>query len=161
MRSDQANEVEKFAFSSEKQKKLQKKEAEAHLERLMRLEPVVLFLRTAPGPTQINAATPTPRKQRFGLGAAQAHPHLLSLVAPAGCSSAIVPDLPKLLGDFKKNQFTLLWRCFHNRSDGQPNTLTMILAQKGTSSGIHARGVGLLADVQSRPGSERFPVPAH
>jgi hypothetical protein len=58
---------------------------------------------------------------------------------PSGWDSAIVPDFPKLFGDFRKKQFTLLWRGsrdgfggkeFHSRCDGHPNTLTVILDTK-------------------------------
>jgi hypothetical protein len=59
-------------------------------------------------------------------------------------NSAIVPDFPELLGDFKQKRFTLLWRGsrdgfgagdFHIRCDGHPNTLTVILDTKGNIFG--------------------------
>jgi hypothetical protein len=58
------------------------------------------------------------------------------LPPPSGWNSAIVADFPKLFEDFKKKQFTLLWRGsrdgfgvrdFHDRCDRHPNTLTVIL----------------------------------
>jgi hypothetical protein len=67
-----------------------------------------------------------------------------ALAEPTGWNSAIVPDFPKLFEDFKKKQFALLWRgsCdgfgagdFHNRCDGHPNTLTVILDRKGNIFG--------------------------
>jgi hypothetical protein len=70
--------------------------------------------------------------------------HLLHLLPPSGWNSAIVPDFPKLFEDFKKKQFTLLWRGsrdgfsardFHSRCDGHPNTLTVILDTKGNIFG--------------------------
>jgi hypothetical protein len=59
---------------------------------------------------------------------------------PSGWNSEIVPDFPKLFEDFTQKQFTLLWRGsrdgfraydFHNRCDGHPNTLTVILDTDG------------------------------
>jgi hypothetical protein len=64
--------------------------------------------------------------------------------APSGWSSAIVPDFPKLLEDFKEKQFTLLWRGsrdgfgaddFHRCCDGHRNTLTVVLDTKGNIFG--------------------------
>jgi hypothetical protein len=64
--------------------------------------------------------------------------------SPLGWNSAIVPDFPKLFEDFKRQQFTLLWRGsrdgfgasdFHSRCDGHPNTLTVILDTKGNIFG--------------------------
>jgi hypothetical protein len=64
--------------------------------------------------------------------------------AHAGWNSAIVPDFPKLFEDFKRRTFTLLWRGsrdgfgaadFHNRGDGHPNTLTVILDTDGNIFG--------------------------
>jgi hypothetical protein len=63
---------------------------------------------------------------------------------PSGWNSAIVPDFPTLFEDFKKKQFTLLWRGsrdgfgkddFHSRCDGHPNTLTVILDTDGNIFG--------------------------
>jgi hypothetical protein len=63
---------------------------------------------------------------------------------PLGWNSAIVPDFPKLFDDFKKKQFPLLWRGsrdgfaardFHNRCDGHPKTLTVVLDTKGNIFG--------------------------
>jgi hypothetical protein len=63
---------------------------------------------------------------------------------PSGWNSAIVCDFPKLFEDFKEKQFTLLWRDsrdrfgaadFHNRCDGHPNTLTVILDTDGNIFG--------------------------
>jgi hypothetical protein len=63
---------------------------------------------------------------------------------PPDWNSMIVPDFPKLFGDFKRKQFTLLWRGsrdgfaaddFHGRCDGHANTLTMILDTKGNIFG--------------------------
>jgi hypothetical protein len=58
--------------------------------------------------------------------------------------SAIVPDFPRLFEDFKQKAFTLLWRGsrdgfhgrdFHQRCDGHPNTLTVILDTGGNIFG--------------------------
>jgi hypothetical protein len=55
---------------------------------------------------------------------------------PSGWNSAILCDFPELSEDFKKIQFTLLWRGsrdrfpasdFHIRCDRRPNTLTLML----------------------------------
>jgi hypothetical protein len=63
---------------------------------------------------------------------------------PLEWHSVIVPDLPELFEDFKEKQFALLWRGsrdglraddFHNRCDGHPNTLTVILDMKGNIFG--------------------------
>jgi hypothetical protein len=63
---------------------------------------------------------------------------------PSGWNSAIVPGFPKLFEDFKRKQFTLLWRgsrdrfkaqAFHSRCDGHPNTLTVILDARGNIFG--------------------------
>jgi hypothetical protein len=63
---------------------------------------------------------------------------------PSRCNSAISPDFPKHFEDFKTKQFTLLWRGsrdgfgargFHNRCDGHPNTLTVILDTNGNIFG--------------------------
>jgi predicted nucleic acid-binding Zn-ribbon protein len=66
------------------------------------------------------------------------------LAEPLGWNSAIVPDFPKLFEDFKKKEFTLLWRGsrdgfgardFHSRCDAHPNTLTVILNTDGNIFG--------------------------
>jgi hypothetical protein len=66
------------------------------------------------------------------------------LPPPFGWDSAIIPDFPMLFADFKKKQYTLLWRrsrdgfgarVFHRRCDGHPNTLTVILDTDGNSFG--------------------------
>jgi hypothetical protein len=63
---------------------------------------------------------------------------------PSGWKSAIVPHFPELFEEFKKKQFTLLWRGsrdgfgagdFHGRCDGHPNTLTVILDTEGNIFG--------------------------
>jgi hypothetical protein len=65
-------------------------------------------------------------------------------VPPSGWNSAIVPDFPTLLEDFKEKRFTLLWRgsrdgCdprdFHRHCDKHPNTLTVILDTQGNIFG--------------------------
>jgi hypothetical protein len=77
---------------------------------------------TSPSPARPPAPTGTPPRP---------------MVSPQ--KSAIVPDFPELFEDFKAKQFTLLWRGsrdgfggrdFHNRCDGHPNTLTVILDTK-------------------------------
>jgi hypothetical protein len=66
------------------------------------------------------------------------------LAEPAGWSSAVIREFPKLFEDFKKKQFTLLWRGsrdgfdadeFHRRCGGHPNTLTVILDTAGNIFG--------------------------
>jgi hypothetical protein len=63
---------------------------------------------------------------------------------PSGWDSAIIPDFSKLFEDFKEKRFTLLWRGsrdgfgwreFHDRCDGHPNTLTVILDTDGNIFG--------------------------
>jgi hypothetical protein len=63
---------------------------------------------------------------------------------PSGWNSAIVSGFPALFGDFRKKQFTLLWRgsrdgflarSFHRRCDGHANTLTVILDTKANIFG--------------------------
>jgi hypothetical protein len=71
-------------------------------------------------------------------------PALDVLPPPQRWKSAIVPDFPELFEDFKKKQFTLLWRGirtgfrasdFHSRRDGHSNTLTVILDTDGNLFG--------------------------
>jgi hypothetical protein len=66
------------------------------------------------------------------------------LAEPVGWNSVIVHDFPKLFEDFKKKQFTLLWRGtrdgfrardFHSRCDGHSKTLTVILDTDGNIFG--------------------------
>jgi hypothetical protein len=68
---------------------------------------------------------------------------------PSRWNSAIVADFPKLLEDLKQKQFTLLWRGsrdrfraydVHNRCDGHPNTLTVMLSRRGTICATSRRG---------------------
>jgi hypothetical protein len=72
----------------------------------------------------------------------------LHLPPPFGWNLAIVPDFPKLFEDFKRKQFTLLWRGsrdgfgagdFHRRCDWHPNTLTVILDTDGNIFGGFTR----------------------
>jgi hypothetical protein len=87
-----------------------------------------------PSPAPSTATAPAQKSTASSAGAP----------SPSGWNSAIVPAFPKLFEDFKKNQFTLLWRgsrdgfgCgeFHRRCDGHPNTLTVILDTKGNIFG--------------------------
>jgi hypothetical protein len=70
--------------------------------------------------------------------------HLFRLFPPPEWNSAIVPGFPELFEDFRKKQFTLLWRGtrdgfgardFHGRCDGHANTLTVILDTNGNIFG--------------------------
>jgi hypothetical protein len=58
--------------------------------------------------------------------------------------SVILPEYPALFAEFRGKQFQLLWRGsrdgfggrdFHNRCDGHPNTITVILDTKGNVFG--------------------------
>jgi hypothetical protein len=71
-------------------------------------------------------------------------PASAGLPSPSGWNSPIIADFQKLFEEFKKKQFTLLWRGsrdgfgvgdFHSRCDGHPNTLTVILDTNGNIFG--------------------------
>jgi hypothetical protein len=92
-----------------------------------------LSLATVPQPVLSIASAPAPTSP----ASAVAPP-------PSGWNSVIAPDFPTLFEDFKKKQFTLLWRGsrdgfgaddFHSRCDGHPKTLTVILDTDGNIFG--------------------------
>jgi hypothetical protein len=132
------------------------KKAEAHLGRVSQLEAEVLALRSAPVPAQTKspatapASPPSAAPARNSVPPSHVSPTVpaparrFGLVTPLAWNSAIVPDLPELFQDFKQNHFTPLWRgscdgfgagTFHNRCDGHPNTLTVILDTNGNIFG--------------------------
>jgi hypothetical protein len=129
------------------------KSMEAQLERVGRLEAEVSALRTATvGENRSDAdnlsdALRKVREMAEGVQrkAESTEAEILPLVAArAGWNSAIVPDFPRLFEDFRKQKFTLLWRGsrdgfgakeFHNRCNGHPNTLTVILDTIGNIFG--------------------------
>jgi predicted RNase H-like nuclease (RuvC/YqgF family) len=106
----------------------------AHLGRVVQLETEVSTLRTAIVDGIRSEVEPlrTPLTE------------VRELAEPSGWNPAIVRDFPKLFEDFKKKQFTLLWRGsrdgfgagdFHLRCDGHSNTLTVILDTGGNIFG--------------------------
>jgi hypothetical protein len=89
----------------------------AFLERVERLEAEVSALKAAPIPAQ---------------------------TTPPARDSVIMSDLPEIFAEFRGQRFSLLWRGgrdgfgardFHNRCDGHPNTLTVILDTNGNIFG--------------------------
>jgi hypothetical protein len=99
-------------------------------------------------PTSPLATPPSGPVSQSVVPIASAHvptsPASVAAPPPSGWNSAIVPDFPKLFEDFKKKQYTLLWRgsrdgfhasSFHSRCNGHPNTLTVILDTKGNIFG--------------------------
>jgi hypothetical protein len=125
-----------------RQSQVQELSSEGLLGRMARLEAEVSALHT--GPTLPLATAPTQKPPpssivpSASMAPATAPTSRTSAVAPppSGWNSAIVADFPKIFEDFKKKQFTLLWRGsrdgfsvldFHSRCDGHANTLTVIL----------------------------------
>jgi hypothetical protein len=118
--------------------------------------PAVVPMAPAPAPTDLpplstqkstpgSAAPPPPQQstQATSSPVAASSPQK-QFAIPVGWTSAISPDFPALFDDFKKKQFTLLWRgsrdgfCaryFHDRCDWHPNTLTVILDTGGNIFG--------------------------
>jgi hypothetical protein len=131
------------------------KKAEAHLERVARLEGELLSLRSAPvpaqtrprktGPTAPPSATPAQNPNAPSASSAvPGPPRPIGVTSPRGWNSAIASDFPKLFEEFREKQFALLWRGspdgfspkdFHARCDGHGNTLTVILDTDGNIFG--------------------------
>jgi hypothetical protein len=97
----------------------------------------VVSIASAPAPTSPpSAVVPTLEELEIEILALRA--------AHGGWNSAIVPDFPKLFGDFKKKRFTHLSRGsrdgfrahdFHGLCDGHANTLTVIFDTDGNILG--------------------------
>jgi hypothetical protein len=112
--------------------RLAESSSEALLGRVLRLEAGVSAFGSLPQAVVPITSAPVPTSPAS------------AVFIPAGWNSAIVPDFPTLFEDFKEKQFTLLWRgsrdgfgarVFHNRCDGHPNTLTVILDTDGNIFG--------------------------
>jgi hypothetical protein len=97
------------------------------------------FAQSPPVPSSSPAAVP-PQKQKGASDPAPPSP-ASAVFIPSEWNSAIVLDFSKLFEDFKRKQFTLLWRGsrdgfrvrdFHSRCDGHPDTLTAILDTEPT-----------------------------
>jgi hypothetical protein len=135
----------------------QQQSQEALLGRMARLEAEVSALQTAPDLLSPSDALPVLQFDSISADGSESdgsesdgfRPRSATLTSavpppPEGWHSAIVRAFPKLFEDFEENQFTLLWRGsrdgfrardFHNRCDGHPNTLTVILDTNGNIFG--------------------------